>query len=137
MFTIYAWASGSTSQHLTSTVEHAALWVADLAEVSDRVVITHKSVYGQIEVQNKAVSIIGGDSAEMSALYFKLKSPKPVTRYATDGKCHNAQTGTYGHECGKPAKWLGTTATGFTSGFCEACKESGSESHTVTAWHRC
>jgi hypothetical protein len=31
--------------------------------------------------------------------------------YATDGKCHNAQPGTYGHECGKPAEWLGTKAS--------------------------
>ena len=27
--------------------------------------------------------------------------------YATDGLCHNANRGTYGHECGKPAEWLG------------------------------
>ena len=25
----------------------------------------------------------------------------PTNSYATDGKCHNAEPGTYGHECGK------------------------------------
>ena len=28
--------------------------------------------------------------------------------YATYGKCHNANHGTFGHECGKPAAWVGT-----------------------------
>ena len=32
----------------------------------------------------------------------------PTNSYATDGKCHNAEPGTYGHECGKPAAWIGT-----------------------------
>jgi hypothetical protein len=54
--------------------------------------------------------------------------------YATDGKCHNAQPGTYGHECGKPAQWLGTTAKGFQSGFCEACKQHGYEARGVISW---
>ena len=31
----------------------------------------------------------------------------PTNSYATDGKCHNAEPGTYGHECGKPATWIG------------------------------
>lgn len=61
----------------------------------------------------------------------------PATNlYATDGKCHNADTGTYGHECGKPATWLGTTAEGFTSGFCDKCKANGSEARTVKTWER-
>ena len=48
--------------------------------------------------------------------------------YATDGKCHNAERGTYGHECGKPATWLGTDQkSGFISGFCDACKTNGYE----------
>ena len=37
--------------------------------------------------------------------------------YASDGICHNAEPGTYGHECGKPAIWIGITKTGFRSGF--------------------
>jgi len=55
--------------------------------------------------------------------------------YATDGKCHNANRGTYGHECGKPATWLGRTDTLFTSGFCDHCKQHGDERHGLT-WRR-
>jgi hypothetical protein len=47
--------------------------------------------------------------------------------YATDGKCHNAQPGTYGHECGKPAIWIGETRSGFRSGFCQHCHDHGYE----------
>lgn len=54
--------------------------------------------------------------------------PAPTNLYATDGLCHNAQRGTFGHECGKPATWLGLhPSTGFTSGFCNDCKEHGDE----------
>jgi hypothetical protein len=53
-------------------------------------------------------------------------------RYATDGKCHNAQPGTYGHECGKPALWIGTNSNGFSSGFCDACAKHGYEARGCT-----
>lgn len=56
--------------------------------------------------------------------------------YATDGKCHNAEPGTYGHECGKPAMWVGTTATGFASGFCDRCKARGTEARNCVEWNR-
>ena len=56
--------------------------------------------------------------------------------YATDGKCHNADPGTYNHECGKPATWIGTTKTGFRSGYCEDCKRHGWEARQCTAWER-
>jgi len=58
----------------------------------------------------------------------------PLTPYDKDGKCHNAQAGTYGHECGKPAQWIGTTSTGFKSGFCSECKAHGHEARTVASW---
>lgn len=54
--------------------------------------------------------------------------------YATDGKCHNANRGTYGHECGKPAQWIGHKASGFASGFCDRCKEHGDEAVGVVLW---
>lgn len=57
------------------------------------------------------------------------------TSYATDGKCHNANCGTYGHECGKPATWLGTSARGFVAGFCDDCKVRGDERHGCTWQH--
>ena len=56
--------------------------------------------------------------------------------YATDGKCHNAQPGPYGHECGKPATWIGATRAGFRSGFCDECKRNGYEALDVVAWER-
>lgn len=56
--------------------------------------------------------------------------------YATDGKCHNAEPGTYGHECGKPAAWIGAARSGFRSGFCEDCKRHGYESRDVATWER-
>lgn len=54
--------------------------------------------------------------------------------YATDGKCHNAEPGTFGHECGRPAAWIGQQASGYRSGFCDACKTHGSEARTVVTW---
>ena len=56
--------------------------------------------------------------------------------YSSDGKCHNAQSGTYGHECGKPATWIGTNLRGFSSGFCDWCKEHGDESLPLTHWQK-
>jgi hypothetical protein len=54
--------------------------------------------------------------------------------YATDGKCHNTNRGTYGHECGKPATWIGTKADGFAMGFCDRCKQSGDEAPHFPSW---
>ena len=56
--------------------------------------------------------------------------------YADDGLCHNANSGTYGHECGKPATWTGTKPSGWSSGFCDRCKEQGDEAKGFTAWTR-
>ncbi len=47
--------------------------------------------------------------------------------YATDGFCHNANSGTYGHECGKPATWIGVNRDGWASGYCSHCKKYGHE----------
>jgi len=57
----------------------------------------------------------------------------PLT-YVTDGACHNAEPGTYGHECRRPAEWIGTGARGFRSGFCSKCKANGFEARNVTHW---
>lgn len=56
--------------------------------------------------------------------------------FATDGRCHNAEPGTFNHECGKPATWIGTKANGFKSGFCDDCKERGWERHGYETWER-
>lgn len=49
--------------------------------------------------------------------------------YATDNICHNSNKNTYGHECGKPATWIGTKSNGFQSGRCDHCKQYGDERH--------
>lgn len=54
--------------------------------------------------------------------------------YATDGKCHNAEPGTYGHECGRPAMWIGTDRNGFRSGFCLRCRAEGFEARAIVKW---
>ena len=54
--------------------------------------------------------------------------------YATDGKCHNANPGTYSHECGKPAQWIGTSPSGFRSGYCVKCRATGSEARQCVKW---
>ena len=59
-----------------------------------------------------------------------------MNSYATDGRCHNAQRGTYGHECGAPATWIATKASGWSSGFCDECKKYGHERHGFARWQR-
>jgi len=54
--------------------------------------------------------------------------------YATDGKCHNSNAGSYNHECGKPAQWIGITKKGWASGYCDACKKNGTEARLVAEW---
>src|SRR4051812_2715272 len=61
---------------------------------------------------------------------------RAAARYATDGKCHNAEPGTFGHECGRPAVWIGRKANGYRSGFCAACREHGSEARAFVSWER-
>ena len=62
--------------------------------------------------------------------------------YATDGKCHNAEPGTFGHECGKPATWIGRAPTTHTRdgfhrvGFCDDCKANGYEAKQFGGWER-
>ena len=57
--------------------------------------------------------------------------------YANDGKCHNAEPGTYNHECGKPALWIGANVrTGHTSGFCDKCKRNGTEARSYDTWRK-
>ena len=53
--------------------------------------------------------------------------PESTRRYPRHGSCSNANQGTFGHECGKPAVWLGTTSTGFQSGRCARCRIEGDE----------
>jgi hypothetical protein len=73
-----------------------------------------------------------------------------MTKSVFDGKCHNAQSGTYGHECGKPATWIASRQARaipglnyypkpgdqFVTGFCDDCCENGHERHGFTSWHK-
>jgi hypothetical protein len=56
--------------------------------------------------------------------------------YATDGRCHNSEGGSYNHECHKPATWLGTDRNNFVSGFCDDCKRHGREARGMATWQR-
>jgi hypothetical protein len=53
--------------------------------------------------------------------------------YAVDGRCHNAEPGTFNHECGAPAVWLGIRP-GFASGFCSRCRFAGAERTSYRRW---
>ena len=57
-----------------------------------------------------------------------------MSLYATDGKCHASPAGSYNHECGKPAEFLGTTRNGFQSGYCGECKRRNIETQDVVTW---
>lgn len=54
--------------------------------------------------------------------------------YATDGKCHNAEAGSFGNECEAPATWIGVFGTGFRSGFCDQCRKGGAEARDIVCW---
>lgn len=56
--------------------------------------------------------------------------------YAIDGLCHNAEPGTYGHECGKPALWLGRRPSGSWSGYCMRCFGDGTEARECVEWRK-
>lgn len=56
--------------------------------------------------------------------------------YGKDGLCHNSEAGAFGHECGKPATWIGIMRNGWKSGFCDECKEHGHERKQFDAFVR-
>ncbi len=49
-------------------------------------------------------------------------------------RCTNAEPGTFGHECGRPASWIGKKESGFTACFCEECKRFGYEARRMIEW---
>ena len=54
--------------------------------------------------------------------------------YDTDGRCHNAEPGTFNHECGKPAVWIGISRIGSRFGFCDDCRQHGYEARGKVRW---
>ena len=85
------------------------------------------------------VPVVFGDVASVVAAAASIEGSGPTTRivdeanpdrrdhYPRHGSCSNANRGTYGHECGKPAAWLGTRPNGFQSGRCDRCRREGDE----------
>ena len=49
-------------------------------------------------------------------------------------KCTNANRGTFNHECGKPALWIGIHHSGHAQAFCLRCRAEGDEARTVATW---
>ena len=50
-------------------------------------------------------------------------------------RCVNAEPGTFGHECGAPAIFIGTRIEGGTdASFCAECKEQGHEARRYGGW---
>lgn len=79
-----------------------------------------------------AISAPDGTTREWNGTYEDVE----INTGATDGHCHNAEPGTFNHECGKPAVFIGTRSDGFTSGFCEACKANGWEASNYAHWEK-
>ena len=56
------------------------------------------------------------------------------------GQCQNSEPGTFNHECGKPATWVGTRSSKLTldevfhASFCDDCKQHGWEARGITSW---
>jgi hypothetical protein len=49
-------------------------------------------------------------------------------------RCTNAEPGTYGHECSKPAQWTATNKQGHSAAFCDQCKQHGHEDRAYAQW---
>lgn len=50
-------------------------------------------------------------------------------------RCINAKPGTFGHECGRPAAFIGTKAeTGAQACFCADCKDVGHDARGREDW---
>jgi hypothetical protein len=105
--------------------------------------------YGRVAGKRPTVTIQGRTFAADDWLKVAIAAPDGTTRewngtyedveintYATDGCCHNAEPGTYNHECGKLATFIGIRADGFASGFCDACKSNGFEASHYTRWEK-
>lgn len=64
--------------------------------------------------------------------------------YRSDGRyvCVNAEPGTFNHECGKPADWIGSRPARlhrgetFRSCFCDFHKHNGAEARGINEWNR-
>jgi hypothetical protein len=80
--------------------------------------------YGRIASKRPAIAIQGRTFTADDWLKVAIAAPDGTTREwngvyqdveintsATDGRCHNAEPGTFNHEWGKPATFIGIRAT--------------------------
>lgn len=57
-------------------------------------------------------------------------------------RCINAEPGTFNHECGMPAQWIGSRPSRlhrgkmFRGAFCNDCRERGTDARSSTEWTR-
>ena len=61
-------------------------------------------------------------------------APSPRGNSRIWPRCTNAEPGSYGHECGEPAGFIGSGADGGQSCFCSACRALGSEARRYSDW---
>jgi hypothetical protein len=121
----------------------------DIAVGTPVIVYSFGTHYGRIAGKRPTVTIQGRTFTADDWLKVAITAPDGTTRewngtyedveintYATDSRCHNAEPGTFNHECGKPATFIGIRSDGFASGFCEACKSKGWEASRYTHWER-
>jgi hypothetical protein len=121
----------------------------DIAIGTPVIVYSFGTHYGRVTGKQPIVTIQDRTFTAETWLKVAIAAPDGTTRewngayedvaintYATDGRCHTAEPGTFGHECGKPATWIGTNAKGFACGFCDACKANGWEASSYTQWER-
>ena len=61
-------------------------------------------------------------------------APSPRGSSRSWPRCTNAEPGSYGHECGDAAGFIGLRSDGGPACFCSACKEHGSEARRYSHW---
>ena len=61
-------------------------------------------------------------------------APSPRCSTQIWPRCTNAEPGSYGHECGEPAGFIGSRADEGQACFCSACRERGFEARRYSDW---
>lgn len=59
--------------------------------------------------------------------------PGALPRADGQPRCTNCDAGSYNHECGAVAKWIGTSSTGHRAAYCDDCLRHGREGRRCTS----
>jgi hypothetical protein len=51
-------------------------------------------------------------------------------------RCINAEPGTFSHECGRQASWIGAASDGWEYCFCDRHKANGHDARHIVQWRR-